>query len=122
MSTERRHFTRVAFATPAQLVSPSGQFAVKVHDLSFKGALVSGLAAGALPPGTQCQLVVSLDQGHDRITMAVEVAHIEGVHVGLLCRSIDLDSMTHLRRLIEYHLAAPAMLDRELQALLATST
>lgn len=121
MSAERRHFTRVAFAVPAELVSASGQFAVKVHDLSFKGALVSGPAPGALPLGTPCQLHVTLDHGHDRITMAAEVAHLEGDHIGLLCRGIDLDSMTHLRRLIEYQLAAPSLLERELKALLASS-
>lgn len=121
MSSERRHFTRVAFAVPAQLVTASGQFAVKVHDLSFKGALVSGPALGALPLGTPCQLHVTLDQGHDRITMATEVAHLEGAHIGLLCRGIDLDSMTHLRRLIEYHLADPSLLERELKALVSAN-
>jgi hypothetical protein len=119
MSTERRHFTRVAFAVPAQLVTAGGQFAVKVHDLSFKGALVSLVKPVPLTMGTPCQLHVMLDQGHDRITMDATVAHLEGDSIGLLCRSIDLDSMTHLRRLIELQLADPALLDRELKALLA---
>jgi len=51
--------------------------------------------------------------------MSCEVAHIEGDHIGLLCRSIDLDSITHLRHLIELNLGDAALLEREFKALVA---
>lgn len=38
----------------------------------------------------------------------------------LLCRSIDLDSVTHLRRLIELQLGAPSLLERDLAELTAS--
>jgi hypothetical protein len=34
-----------------------------------------------------------------------------------LCRSIDLDTVTHLRRLIELQLGDPALLERDLAEL-----
>jgi hypothetical protein len=37
----------------------------------------------------------------------------------LLCESIDLDSITHLRRLVELNAGDPALLERELTALVA---
>ena len=56
------------------------------------------------------------------IAMAGELAHVEGRHGGVLCRSIDLESITHLRRLIEVNLADPAASERELKALIAAAS
>ena len=53
--------------------------------------------------------------------MAGELAHVEGDHAGVLCRSIDLESITHLRRLIEVNLGDPAASERELKALIAAA-
>lgn len=117
MSNERRIFSRVTFAVPAQLVSLYGNYQVEVHDLSFKGALVSGFEPVTLPLGTQCQLHVTLDGGTEQIDMNMEVAHKEGSHLGLVCRNIDIDSMTHLRRLIELQLGDSDVLERELASL-----
>jgi hypothetical protein len=51
--------------------------------------------------------------------MQTRVAHVEGPQAGLLCISIDIDSVTHLRRLLELNLGDPALLERELSALIA---
>ena len=56
------------------------------------------------------------------IAMAGELAHVEGAHAGVLCRSIDIESITHLRRLIEVNLGDPAALERELKALIAAAS
>jgi hypothetical protein len=56
------------------------------------------------------------------IAMAGELAHVEGGHAGVLCRSIDIESITHLRRLIEVNLADPAASERELKALIAAAS
>jgi hypothetical protein len=54
--------------------------------------------------------------------MAGELAHVEAGHAGVLCRSIDLESITHLRRLIEVNLGDPAASERELKALIAAAS
>ena len=51
--------------------------------------------------------------------MAGELAHVHGGQTGVLCRSIDLESITHLRRLIEVNLGTGAASERELKALIA---
>lgn len=118
MTPERRQFSRVAFDAPAELSAAGRRHPVKLLDLSFKGALVS---LPTVPPewtlGTQCTLTVRLAQLDAGISMAAEIAHVEGSQLGLLCRSIDLDSITHLRKLIELNLGEPALLERELKAL-----
>jgi hypothetical protein len=47
--------------------------------------------------------------------------HVEGPQVGLRCASIDLDSITHLRRLVELNSGDPAILDREFGSLVRES-
>ena len=121
MPHERRHYIRVTFDAPAQLTTASNTYSAHVHDLSLKGALVALAPGVILPPGTLCQLTVPLTSTSDHIAMSAEAAHIEGHFVGLLCRSIDLDSVTHLRRLIELQLGSPSLLERDLAELMAPS-
>ena len=90
-----------------------------VLDLSLKGALLR-LPAEALPEsGAPCLLKVRLGDSATSIAMAGEVAHTEGDHAGVICRSIDLESITHLRRLIQMNMGDAALLDRELKALIS---
>jgi hypothetical protein len=89
-----------------------------VLDLSLKGALLQ-LPEGTSPtPGAPCLLKVHLADPDTSIAMAGELAHVEGRHAGVQCRSIDVESITHLRRLIELNLGDASLLERELKALI----
>ena len=114
MPHERRHFVRVGFDAPALLTTATAAFSVHVLDLSLKGALIMVPAQAALGQGTLCQLTSPLADTGNHIAMSTEVAHVQGLHTGLLCKGIDLDSVTHLRRLIELQLGDPALLERDL--------
>jgi len=48
----------------------------------------------------------------------VVIRHIEENHIGLKCHSIDIDSITHLKRLVELNLADETLLHRELETLI----
>lgn len=122
MSQERRHFTRVLFEAPALLITGSGTHAVQVLDLSLKGALLQTGTPAPLPCGAPCQLVVPLATSGHHIAMAAEVAHASHLQMGLVCCTMDLDSVTHLRRLMELQLGDPALLERDLGALTADRT
>jgi len=114
MPHERRHFVRVGFDAPALLTTATDAYSVHVQDLSLKGALLMVPAQANLEAGVLCQLTIPLADTGNHIAMSAEVAHMEGLHTGLLCRGIDLDSVTHLRRLIELQLGDPALLERDL--------
>lgn len=116
---ERRHFSRVAFDADAVLTTTADRLAVKVIDLSLKGALLRLPVATTLSAGAPCLLEVKL--GDTSLAMAAEVAHLHGEQVGLQCRSIDLESVTHLRRLIEMNLGDPQLLERDLRALVSVA-
>jgi len=117
-AANRRQFSRIAFHAPGQIVSGSGQDEVVVIDLSLRGALLRRRTE--LPRvgvGDNCVLHVRLGESGALIRMQGTVAHIDGLFVGLACNSIDLDSATHLRRLVELNLGDAALLERELGAL-----
>jgi hypothetical protein len=119
MNDERRHYSRIAFHAPAELVFPNSTLEIVVLDLSLKGGLVRLPADASIQQGATCILHIKLDEMNDQISMETRVAHIEGRYAGLLCQSIDLDSVTHLRRLVELNLGDPSLLERELSALIA---
>ena len=66
-----------------------------------------------------CTLRLPLGDPDATIRMQGTVAHTEGLYLGLSCRNLDIDSATHLRRLVELNLGDPALLEREVSALVA---
>lgn len=114
---ERRHFARIVFDAQAQLITTETRYTGQVVDLSLKGALVELPAATGLEVGEPCLMAVRL--GDAVIKMSGDVAHVKGTQVGVQCRCIDLESITHLRRLVEMNLGGGKLLERELKALLA---
>ena len=113
---QRRRFTRIPFDADARLSAGDRQWQVELLDISLKGALIARPAdwqAGAEGP-----FRLELRLGEDAvIAMDVSVAHQDEDRLGLRCEDIDLESITHLRRLVELNLGNPDLLERELASL-----
>lgn len=118
MNSNRRQFSRIQFQTEARLSLPEGESGVEVLDLSLKGALVRSERPLVTTLGSNGTLVVRLDEMGTIIHMEVTVSHQNGNDFGLSCREIDLDSITHLRRLVELNLGDETLLERELSKLI----
>jgi hypothetical protein len=117
-TVQPRRFSRIPFSCPATLERGSGRIECALQDISLKGALVE--VDGAAPsPGEACTLTVRLDEGGDEIRMAGRVVHASGRRVGLQAVELDLESIEHLRRLVEVNLGDEEALHRELAALVA---
>ncbi|KPC43222.1 Cyclic diguanosine monophosphate-binding protein [Pseudomonas amygdali pv. morsprunorum] len=52
------------------------------------------------------------------VKMDVTITHDNSRQLGFVCRHIGLESISHLKRLVELNLADPEELDRELAALI----
>ncbi len=114
---ERRRFTRIPFDLDAELSQGGQQWRAELKDISLNGALVSGPIPQNLNTERAIQLTVTLsDQAI--ITMQTTLAHHNSNELGLACESMSLDSMQHLRRLVELNLGDPAAAERELHELL----
>ena len=117
-STDRlqRRYTRIPFDVPVTLNSTAGSWDTELIDISLHGALIKAPAPLAAATEHQYQLCVHLDGGHN-ICMDVVIAHQRDDELGLRCVDIDLESVTHLRRLIELNLGETELVERELSAL-----
>ena len=114
---ERRNFRRLLFDAPVSISGPPGTAESRLIDISLKGALVSRPENYPLAPPSQVTLEVTLPDSDIRISMTTVVAHAQQETIGLNCTHIDMESVTHLRRLIELNLGDTDLLDRELSAL-----
>jgi hypothetical protein len=114
---DRRQFWRAHFHSPVQLVLDDRMTEAELCDISLKGALIEVPEGWPGRTGDRCRLKLELS-GQAAIGMEATLTHLDGRRVGLRCDSIDLDSVTHLRRLVELNAGDPGLLDRELSALL----
>jgi hypothetical protein len=117
MQKNRRQFWRAHFHSPVQLVLHGKVTEADLYDISLKGALVKAPEDWTGKSGDRCQLRLNLGT-QATINMGATIMHLAGRRVGLHCDNIDLDSVTHLRRLVELNSGDPGLLDRELAALL----
>ncbi len=120
LHVERRQFWRAHFHSPVRLTLHDQTTEAELLDISLKGALVAVPDGWPGRNGDRCQLRLCL--GSDAvIAMSATVSHRDDRRAGLRCESIDLDSVTHLRRLVELNAGDPALLERELGALLTSA-
>lgn len=116
-TADRRQFTRIAFNSPVHLTGHNGVWTSELLDISLKGVLVAKPSNWKGTVADEFFLKLVLHQGDIEISMDVEVAHIETDKVGFRCKQIDLESISHLRRLIELNLGDYEILHRELSSL-----
>jgi len=115
---ERRSFSRITFHRPARLMVGADTREVEVLDVSLRGALVEVPAGFAAPEEARCTLRIRLDAGEAVIQIQGQVAHRQGGRLGVRCTSIDLESIRHLRRVVELNLGDESLLHRELASLI----
>jgi hypothetical protein len=111
---DRRRFSRVPFDAAVNLSCPAGRWGGKLIDISLKGVLISRPQHWTGKTGDDMLLEIHPPGEVFGIRMEATVAHAEADKVGLRCLSIDLDSASHLRRLMELNLGDEEILYREL--------
>ncbi|AGE27489.1 PilZ domain-containing protein [Pseudomonas poae] len=116
-ASDRRRFRRIAFDARTELQQNGQEWPVQLVDLSLKGLLIQRptpwLGNGADPFDVDIHLDAETD-----VRMQVRLTHDDHGQLGFVCEHIDLDSISHLRRLIELNLGDEEELHRELAALL----
>ena len=115
-ANERRRFQRIAFDAATGLTQGDRQWAVELHDVSLKGLLVKRPADWNGDTDQPFQACVEL--GPDvQVRMEVVLTRTQNDLLGFVCRHIDIESISHLRRLVELNLGDETLLERELAAL-----
>ncbi|SDV12466.1 PilZ domain-containing protein [Pseudomonas mucidolens] len=115
--SDRRRFRRIAFDAKTELQQNGQEWSVQLVDLSLKGLLVRRPSPWLGKDAEPFDVDIHLDDDTD-VQMQVRLTHDDHGQLGFVCEHIDLDSISHLRRLIELNLGDPEELERELGALL----
>ena len=115
---EKRRFQRIQFDAPCEIYWQDDMQTAEVLDISLKGALVSRPAGWAASEGEPCELTIHLNDHESAIIMAVTLRHLEPDRLGFKIEYIDLESASHLKRLVELNLGDAELLERELSHLI----
>ena len=117
-SGDKRRFSRIPFECKAEIISAQRSWPTRLIDVSLKGALVDRPADWQAEAGEEFTLEIVLNDDSTVICMeVVTVAHVQEQCIGFSCKYIDVDSITHLKRLVELNLGDAELWDRELSAL-----
>ena len=121
---QRRRFARIFFDARATLRVGGADCSAQLLDISLRGALLGVPPGFSVPLGADCAFELCLGEADATIAMQASVAHTEDagdgqLRIGIRCHEMDIDSITHLRRLVELNLGSDALLHRELAALAA---
>jgi|SRR5690554_2763202 len=117
---DRRYFSRIPFTADAHVLAEHGDIYLncRVIDVSLNGLLIARPANWSGQLGDNFKVDLLLEGAQIVIKMQAEVAHMDTQSIGFHCKLIDLDSITHLKRLVGLNLADEGLLHRELSALL----
>lgn len=113
---ERRQFSRITFDAQTLLSQNDKQWTVSLIDLSLQGTLIETPADWEVDTNQPFAITIQLDDDK-AITMSLLWRHSEAGQTGFACKHIDIDSITHLRRLVELNVGDATLLERELAAL-----
>ncbi|MFT7558145.1 MAG: hypothetical protein ACI93R_000037 [Flavobacteriales bacterium] len=116
-NSERRRYTRVNFDTAATIVQGTSVFHTHVEDLSINGLLLTTPDNYEIRADQPADVSIFLSQDIE-IQMKVKLVHSGHDVLGFQCESIDMDSIAHLRRLIELNIDDPSASERVLSELL----
>ncbi|MFO1388250.1 PilZ domain-containing protein [Cellvibrio sp.] len=120
MTQERRRFSRIDFDARVEIAQGDKNWQAQLLDISLKGVLLAKLGPYQLEPDAPLLVKIILSD-QTSIAMSAQVVHQRVDQLHLACITIDIDSISHLRRLIELNMGDAAAAERELTELIASA-
>jgi len=115
MDENRRNFSRVKFNSVAYLKYQEKQQKVELIDISLKGALITAAENDlTIQKGDPCVFEFRLSDSEIVLSINSLVVYIHDSNLGLKFENIELESMIHLRRLVELNVGNPDQIQKEL--------
>jgi c-di-GMP-binding flagellar brake protein YcgR len=113
---ERRSYNRIPFNAEILMQCGNEEWSCNLLDISLKGMLVEPPDNLEIDLNNPCGMALFL--GEDiSIHARVNITRVSNGNWGLKWLEIDVNSLRHLRRLIELNSNDPALLTRELSEL-----
>lgn len=122
MTQERRRFSRVSYSEKCFIkensAEPSFKLETEILDLSLNGALIHRPDDWCDELNKEVTLFFTLSGSDINLLIKGVICHSEEKVLGMKFVSLELESITHLKRLIELNLGDNALLHRELSQLI----
>ena len=119
MTENRRRFSRIDFDARVELAQGTKHMQAQILDISLKGVLLAKMGLYQVDPKAPILVKIILSD-QTCISMSTQLIHQTLEQLRLGCINIDLDSVSHLRRLVELNLGDTKAADRELAELIST--
>ena len=116
-TNERRQFTRFPFDGEVSFQFNGEQYTGELIDISLQGALIEMAESWLQKDANDIEFDLQLNEHAVEIKFKGSIVHIAGNHIGISCEHIDIDSASHLKRLVELNLGDSLLLARELSAM-----
>jgi hypothetical protein len=115
--TERRRFSRIIYRAPALITRDGQSIPTTVQDLSLHGVLLSAIDEVEFQQGEEVEVEFPLPESEIVIHLSAHVVEVKGTSIRVKINHIDINSIAHLRRLVELNVGDDSLLHRELEHL-----
>lgn len=114
---ERRRFSRIVYQAQAVITQESTQVDASVNDLSLHGLLASSDQADVLDINKQINVEFSLSGSDVTIQLVGNIVGLNNNVIRVAIDHIDIESIGHLKRLIELNVGDDELLHRNIEHL-----
>jgi len=114
---ERRRFSRIVYQAQATLTQESTQVNALVCDLSLHGLLVTSDQSNLLDMNKQVDVEFSLAGSDVTIQLVGNIVGLNNNVIRLSIDHIDIESIGHLKRLVELNVGDDDLLHRDIEHL-----
>lgn len=111
--TERRQFSRIAYRAPALLEVVDDTISCMVLDMSLHGVCTTHPDVFDLNQ-THLNIRIRIPESDIELAMDIELVSYDDSHLRFRIDQIDIDSISHLKRLVSLNLGDPQLLEREI--------
>ena len=114
----KRRFSRVPLRALCLMTDQGHSKLVNLIDISLKGALFEITDGLPILIGKKCFLTITLIPALINLDFDAEVVHVNDALVGVRFEQMDLDTLIHLRAVLEANTGAPDRIRDELEFLM----
>jgi len=114
---ERRRFSRIVYQTQAELTQDSTKVYAAVSDLSLHGLLLTSDQSTLLDTDKQVDVEFSLSGSDVSIQLVGNIVGLNNNVIRLCIDHIDIESIGHLKRLVELNVGDDELLPRDIEHL-----
>lgn len=114
-----RNFRRIPFEAEISLQIGEDSWSGDLLDIALKGAMIGSIDPLPITVGSECSLCITLPGTNISLDFLAKLAHREENRYGFKFISEDLETLTHLRKLIELNTGDAEATRSELSAWLS---